>query len=270
MRYEKDSARGGKFQNRTVRTETSQVGRNTITVTTLINDAEKDRPVTTVNCSNEDYHFLLKRDGADSPFVLMKYGSEKPRDDAPVTTLAMYAYDVLRQIADAAEGRKGYELKLVRWDDRKQLLNVHLAVTTTIQNRGTTTQEHDIWLDPNDHWRVAERILSTPTSVTRITIGYGPPIDGLPYPNRITETVTPQGSSDAPAFQIRSELKTGQTRKTPSDFRLSAFGLPEPVDSPHERRVPSYVWFGTAAAFCAALALGFWYLAAKRRPRLSV
>lgn len=45
-----------------------------------------------------------------------------------------------------------------------------------------------------------------------------------------------------------------------SEFTLSAFGLPEPVDVPWEKPTPWYLWFLAATVGCFALALLFRYL----------
>lgn len=49
-----------------------------------------------------------------------------------------------------------------------------------------------------------------------------------------------------------------------SEFTLTAFGLPEPGSEPVKKTVPLYVWVLVAAGVCAALALGFRYLAQRR------
>jgi hypothetical protein len=51
-----------------------------------------------------------------------------------------------------------------------------------------------------------------------------------------------------------------------SEFTLSAFGLPEPAGETVKKPIPFYVWILIGAGVCAALALGFRYLA--RRARL--
>jgi hypothetical protein len=48
------------------------------------------------------------------------------------------------------------------------------------------------------------------------------------------------------------------TDKTPDDFRLSAFGLPEPADATLPTKPTRwYLWLLVAAGVCAALAFGF-------------
>ncbi len=49
-----------------------------------------------------------------------------------------------------------------------------------------------------------------------------------------------------------------------SEFTLTAFGLPEPGSEPVKKSIPLYVWILVAAGVCAALALGFRYLAHRR------
>lgn len=49
-----------------------------------------------------------------------------------------------------------------------------------------------------------------------------------------------------------------------AEFRLSAFGLPEPAGVVWEKRTPRYLWFLAAAGAFAVLAVGFRYLARRR------
>jgi hypothetical protein len=268
MRYENWPPRGGPFRNRTIRMVTSRLGENSISETTTVYDDQKDKPKTTVVCSNGDYRFVVTREGVDSPHQLVKYEPGNPRANAPSGGLGMYAYDVLSSVRDAVAGREGTVLKALRWDDQRRLLNARLAVTA-VRDGKPNTQDHDIWLDPDHQWRVVERTLTVPVSVTRIAVAYGEPVDGMPYPSQITESVSPQGADAGPAYQIRTELKRGKTTKVPGDFRLAAFGLPEPVEFQQngpERRVRNYVWLGIGAAVCVALALGFRRLARRGRP----
>jgi hypothetical protein len=47
------------------------------------------------------------------------------------------------------------------------------------------------------------------------------------------------------------------TEKTAADFRLSAFGLPEPIDFPAPAKSRWYLWVLGAAGVCGALAWFF-------------
>lgn len=49
-----------------------------------------------------------------------------------------------------------------------------------------------------------------------------------------------------------------------SEFTLAAYGLPEPGSEPMKEPIPLFVWILVAAGICAALALGFRYLARRR------
>jgi hypothetical protein len=79
------------------------------------------------------------------------------------------------------------------------------------------------------------------------------------------DVITPSVGDDPPHVIHGIPLKIAKTTKAPGDFRLSAFGLPEPVEFPQERRVLTYVWVLAAAGVCAILAAVFRYLARRRQ-----
>jgi hypothetical protein len=49
-----------------------------------------------------------------------------------------------------------------------------------------------------------------------------------------------------------------------SPFRLTAFGLPEPVDTVEVKQAPRYVWFLAAAGVFTLLAFGFRSISRRR------
>jgi hypothetical protein len=71
--------------------------------------------------------------------------------------------------------------------------------------------------------------------------------------------------------KIRWEVTLSQPTSLPADeeFRLSAFGIREPVGVVWEKPTPTYVWILVAAGVAAALAFGFRYLARRGRAAAS-
>lgn len=267
FRTEKDpSATDAKFKNRTTRTSSSQLNNNSLFETITTFDNEKDKRIVRLDCSNEDYQFSLQRESLDSPYVLVRYAAVKPGD--PIGWAGggyLNVFDALPLVLGAVESRDGYVLKLIRWDNRKQLLHVRLDA-----KRGSLAKpffaNEDVWLDPTNNWRVIQTDVKTPSSITHTHITYGPPVDGLSFPVEFLQTTTPSIPEKAP-YHIRGTMNVSKTNKSPRDFRLSAFGLPEPGGLPAEKKIPNYIWVLAAAGVCAILAAGFRYLARRKRPR---
>lgn len=73
--------------------------------------------------------------------------------------------------------------------------------------------------------------------------------------------VLPRGWEQVTEWNI-SEVPGGAPKEA---FRLSAFGLPEPVGLESPKGTPNYVWLLIGVVICATLAVGFRYLSRRRR-----
>lgn len=267
-RYEKDaSIPGAKFRNRTLRITTCLLNNNRLFEQVTTFDDEKDKPIIRLSCANEEYGFDLQKQRIDSPYVLVKYSPVGPGHTMTTVGLSSYAFGELRSVLNAVEGQEQHVAKTIRWDEPRQLLYVRLEAKRGNKSKAVMADE-EVWLDPSENWRVVEVKIGTPSTNNRFLVTYGQPIDGLAFPVEITETASSQGKSPGPSFHIHTTLKVSKTNKSPRDFRLSAFGLPEPVEfRRQDGRVPSYVWILAFAAACAVLSISFRYWAHKRRLR---
>lgn len=141
----------------------------------------------------------------------------------------------------------------------------------TAPNRPVEVIAEWVDLDPAAAWSVREqdRIWdlgpARDTSHAWNTVELSP--DGVPL-LREKKVEYQQGSKDAVRVSRRVHLTYScrVDKDVPErEFTLSAFGLPEPVGVVWEKPTPRYVWFLTAAGGCAALAVGFRFLA-RRKP----
>jgi hypothetical protein len=127
----------------------------------------------------------------------------------------------------------------------------------------------DLWVEPDHGWRVVEQRGVTPTGTFHTRVTYGQEVGGVDFPieSHTVSEYTITGPNVPPNFETRAKLKSiRRAEKTEADFRLSAFGLPEPVDvAPLPKRTPRYVWFLIAAGVCAVLAVLSRRLARRRR-----
>jgi hypothetical protein len=136
-------------------------------------------------------------------------------------------------------------------------------------------EEGWVLLAPKQYWCVREfeliekhpKATKTIQSVQEVTPG-----DDIPLRRRSTDRYTSRihesGRVLSSEFVINSQY---EKRKAPeSEFRLSAFGLPEPVETtPQKKTVPIYIWFLVAAASSAVFAAVFRYLARRKRSLLA-
>jgi hypothetical protein len=130
-----------------------------------------------------------------------------------------------------------------------------------------TPAENVIYVDPSHGWRVVERRVEASTAAETDRWTYGVVVGGVEFPSEFKTLTTFKGASAPPNMEITGRLIRLQvTEKTPEDFRLSAFGIPEPVDvGPPPNPTRWYLWLLAAAGCCAAFSLGFAYLRRRQR-----
>lgn len=180
----------------------------------------------------------------------------------------LIVFEALPYVLAAIDGREENSLKEMKWDASKQLLAVHLDV-----KRGSPSKpflaEYELWIDPANNWRVVELKSRAPSGSVHNRTTYGPPIDGLSFPLEFYQHTTSADPSEPPTT-TRGTFQVHKAARPPRDFRLSAYGLPEPVQFPERKTVPTYVWLLAGAAVCLVIALGFRYLARRRGARTAV
>jgi hypothetical protein len=151
-----------------------------------------------------------------------------------------------------------------------------------ISHRGGDADLHErkhgtLWLDPSRCWCIrrskvssevtirGERSSDKEAEVVCETIDHP---SGFPILKSVTEhfkifQYKIKRTSEATS-KIEYELEVNDSVPD-SEFTLSAFGLPEPGSEPVKKSIPLYVWILVAAGVCAVLAVGFRYLARRRR-----
>lgn len=223
-----------------------------------------------IDCVNESYQFQIRNDGSTKPYVLTKYAPIKPGEVLDIgSPHCRCAITELSRLLKGIDSKDQHVLKALRWDEARRLLFFRMEYNASLPPK-VTTVDMEAWLDQANHWRTVEIGFKAPQLHQRASRSYGPPIDGFSFLSAIDETVVPQGGNKEPAFRVRSALTVRKTTLSPADFRLSAFGLPEPVDAPPVPRSPTYLWLILAAAACVGLAVGFRYLARRQRVRHAV
>lgn len=246
-----NGVRDGNATNKVVRFFGSRIGKNGMTERrTWFNDQTAISTDILLDCANENYQFRLRKSSIDGPYVLLAYGQLKPDDEVPQGFFHMNAFQELAQLQQAIEANK---LLGLQWDANRQLL---MARFRTEHNGKVVVEDEQLWLDPQDCWRVVEAKKVTVAAYFSVKLRYGQAINGLSFPSDYaSEFVLKTAQSKEPDRIEGKLLRIGMSEKTPKDFRLSAFGLPEPADAVVPRTTPNYVWLILSAGMCAILAL---------------
>lgn len=217
--------------------------------------------VPVLQCDNPDYHFALTK--GRNGYALLDYAIGKRQ--LPLSRQGGLphegAYSELRGAQDAVTGANQHELKELRWDRTKQL--VHLKYTYSL---GDSRVTNELWLDPEKDWRTIERRGETQSAVFTDVYTYGITIEGLEFPTKVVSQTRYKVDNAPPDFEaVARVLSLKVTAKELNDFRLSAFGLPEPADvRPVPPKTPRSLWFIGAAVLLAILSFVFRYLARRR------
>jgi hypothetical protein len=261
FRYEKTAAwkHLKNVADSTSRYKVSRLGNNSLSELHLSSDNPKVGQRIELQGFNDElgYSFELKKKSVDAPYALVNFGHERSYVQAP---LHSRAFDELESLVAAIEGR--YPIKRLAWDGARELLYARFDITF---KDSTEKKEDEVWVDPKNGWRVVEIKYRTTAFDVSVRMDYGREIEGLTFPVS-SEMLSKPRLPNLPETIMRGKLvKLDKTNKTPSDFRLSAFGLPEPAGIPTKQRVPNYVWFLTAAISCALLAVVIRFLARRRR-----
>jgi len=220
-------------------------------------DNEPNKVEIRLQCDNSDYYFTLNKTREDGPYALIEYGPGKRKRPLSQPSLHDGAYYYLNNSLAAIDNHDKYALHKLRFDDAKGLLLVEYT-----DRAGNQIQTY---LDPSHNWRLVELRSETPSGIGTERWSYGITIDGLEFPTECTSLATYKSADFAPNVTLTIRLiRLGITEKTPRDFRLSAFDLPEPIDvAPLPRPTRWYLWIAAATLSAAALSILFAWL--KRR-----
>jgi hypothetical protein len=220
-------------------------------------EGSKAPPGTRLECDNADYNFTLTE--GPTGYSLADY-SLGPRK-LPLTRQGGLphegAFAFLGNALGAVAGGGKYELKALAWNAPKGLL--HIGYTYAIDGSPVV---NDIWVDPERNWRVVESRGETKSGVFTEVYSYGHSVGGMDFPTGFQNQTHYKVSPAPPDLEITGKvISVAIADKEPKDFRLSAFGLPEPMDvAAPPKQTPRYVWFLAAAGMFGALAIGCRYL----------
>lgn len=207
--------------------------------------------------------------GTTSPFDFV-FAQTSPHFAYGIQTLRQAVSDTAFKVTKVTkETQNGQEL--VRVDHIYNQAR-HLANDDIQQER----KHGSLWLDPSRCWCIRRSKVSTEVS-TRGERNSDSEIElvcetidhpsGFPILKSVTQQVkilqykskrTTEGSS-----KKNYELEVNDNVPD-REFTLTAFGLPEPGGEPVKKSIPLFVWILVGAGVCAALALGFRYLARRR------
>lgn len=253
------------FAEHTDRYRFVRVGDHLLVERTRTNDRQPDKPQCSLDGLNRVYCFALSRARPDAPYALASYAdaeNERTKTWNTRSHVALHrnAFDYLRQVLEGVDGSRKQTLIGVGWDEARQAVRI---VTTFPLGDRTTRDE--LWVDPAQNWRTTEVRIETPSLRSVMTLTYGREVGGVTFPES-SQNVTKYTVAGAPPdLRITSRVESIRVADQGEEaFRLSAFGLPEPVGIKWARPTPRYVWFLAAAGVFVALAVGFRYLARRR------
>jgi hypothetical protein len=246
----------------------ARLGDNIIYKRVYIPTGASNKPQIRLQCDNNDYHFTLQQSREEASYTLAGYEVGKRR--LPLTQYAARfgspVYGKLRQALDAVKGEDKSTLQILRFDEAKGLLRIEFKNLVVKKFPAV----HKMWVDPSHGWRMVEYQSRFDTSVETARMSYGVAVEGVEFPSEIKTVDRFTQANGRPDFETTERLISVKlTDKTPDDFRLSAFGLPEPVDvTPLAKPTRWYLWILVVAGVSAALSFGFAYWRRRRQARL--
>jgi len=219
---------------------------------------------TLVICRNEHYNFKLTKKGRDGEYVLVSYIGDPPKGDDLQRSAHLQMLPPIRSFLKALESQNHHTVRKLVWDAGRSLVVAEYEAKPPNDPRGCF--EYRTSFDPARGWIPIETVTKTWAAQFETRFEYGYEIEGTVFPSAVelkaTYHVKPAPPANTTRFVIRS---LGPTRSSERDFRLVAFGIPEPMDAPPLPRsvIPRYVYI-FAAVVCAALALALRYFAKHR------
>ena len=224
-------------------------------------------PQITLECDNADYHFRLGRQREGAAYVVKDYGTGKQKIPMADQGFTMH-HEVFRllRIALGAIRKDGkHTLRSLRRDGDRGL--VWLAFSYTVDKQPI---EDHLGLDPDHSWRLVERKVESTNMAVTERYTHGTTVGGVEFPTGFEDLCVAKVPEGAPNMKNVTKVTSIMlTDKTAADFRLSAFGMPEPMGAPPPPARPTrwYLWILAAAGVCAALAFMFSYLRRRLQAR---
>ena len=242
---------------------------------------------------NSRYEFELSRLDAGSPWVLARWkpiSSAEPHSTALANSAIdlwthpalqfMFAEDQLPRLIKQAEFTV-HAVTPVSLGER-QLVKVKFVYRPKkIDSPKPRPNDGWVLLDPDRYWVIQKYEISTVwvgegTSGKSSWVGtneYEDGVGGLPIPKRVVRRLKEVDRGKAVDMEHREEFKIVEGDVPESEFFLSAFGLPEPVEPnsqnepvglTSQKSMPPYLWVLIGVGIFALLAVGFRYLARRQ------
>ncbi len=231
-------------------------------------DDRPDRPQIKLECDNGDYYFTLTKAQEDADYALIEYAPGIRKNPVANQGFGLHSevWGHARDVFSAVENDGKFTLRRLQFDEAKKLLKVEFVPA---KKDPPFAIVDSVYLDPDHDWRVVERSASTTTTTSTAQWTYGIVLEGLEFPTGFKILSDYKVANAPPNIETTIRvLSLKVTDKTPDDFRLAAFGLPEPVDvKPRPKPIPWYLWIVAAAGGCAVLAVAFAYLQRRRQAR---
>jgi hypothetical protein len=214
-----------------------------------------------VDVTNCDYGFVLQCKGRDKPWTLLSLNRDptsqkQPRGVMPYTVYAFAGCMVQEDWLENLIGSHGFTVKSVEAETssiyRVSFVSNHKLDKVNVVLGGT------LWLDSTRMWAVVKYELKLKSGnlegTVRCVSDYQD-LGGFPFPKETVETYV----FPAPyAGEITTEYtEVSRTPKT-AEFRLSGFGLPEPIFSQPRRWTWLWVNLAAAAALVVSAYLRHW------------
>lgn len=266
IRYEKArAADNSAFASRTLKVTVSRLNDNLLVKIATLVDGDAKSSGVRLSCKNSDYQFELAAKGEGRPFILRKYEPRQLTKADDIPAIVSNVMGELRFVLDAVENRNQISAKALSWDDRKGLLYIRFERVVSVPGK-TVRSDNEFWLDPSAGWRIVETNKTGPTSIVHTTTTYGQVVDGLHFPTQSEELHSYSGKNSRPPLRVGITTSVNKSSKSPSDFRLSAYDIPEPSGTQSAKSTPRYIWFLIAATGCAVLAVLLRWLVRRRQP----
>lgn len=240
---------------RSISSRSLRAGSNTLLETSSFFVDPTKPPSITLECENADYHFSLTKSKQSSPFALTEYAPGQPKLAVwkKAGGLHAEAYYHLKDAIRALAPEARTNLRAVRFDKGSATLSIMYA--KTLRNMPFT---ETVLVEPDKGWLLKSRRMESPHIIHTTEYNYGKVIDGVTLPTSSTSSTTPKSQKAGPPNRIVVRVTdVRRTTMSSKDFRLSAFGFPEPGESVQMTKpTPWYLRLLAAAVACGLLSYG--------------
>ena len=216
-----------------------------------LEEGSRHPPAEVITSRNADYSFLINRIARDATFTIG--GLEQNINESNISVKISEAVDYAREFAisnwfvnseplDRLVASPTFRLidaQEIEWKGIK-------AVKVEFERPDTQDVLRDfgpsyLICDTSQHWAILEYELKVgPTSVQHVEIDFGEAINGFPIPKKLVRRSF--GTQDVKSvFRIVCDVELLRTPVPDSEFRLSHYGLPEPVFSASSRG--GWLWY---------------------------